>query len=142
MGREIIVRRSFFKIIVLNVTLILKIFKNVQFHVTFQFHVVGGCMIFMAFNSFTCIFVFDKVADTKSQRYDVYSCINHFFIILFCCRVFGKFGYGFGLPKNSPFTHQFSVKILELRQNGFVDLLVERWFHGVCEKISKESGGT
>lgn len=44
MGREIIVRRSFFKIIVLNVTLILKIFKNVQFHVTFQFHVVGGCM--------------------------------------------------------------------------------------------------
>ena len=21
------------------------IFKNVQFHVTFQFHVVGGCMI-------------------------------------------------------------------------------------------------
>ena len=96
----------------------------------------------MAFNSFTCTFVFDKVVDTKSQRYDVYSCINHFYIILFCCRVFGKFGYGFGLPKNSPFTHQFSVKILELRQNGFVNLLAKRWFHGVCEKISQESGGT
>jgi len=34
------------------------------------------------------------------------------------------------------------VKILELRQNGFVKLLTERWFHGVCEKISQESGGT
>lgn len=66
----------------------------------------------------------------------------HFCTILFRCRVFGKFGYGFGLPKNSPFTHQFSVKILELRQNGFVKLLTERWFHGVCEKISQESGGT
>jgi len=64
------------------------------------------------------------------------------FTVLFRCRVFGKFGYGFGLPKNSPFTHQFSVKILELRQNGFVKLLTERWFHGVCEKISQESGGT
>lgn len=57
-------------------------------------------------------------------------------------RVFGKFGYGFGLPKNSPFTHQFSVKILELRQKGFLKLLRERWLQGVCETTLQESSDT
>ena len=56
-------------------------------------------------------------------------------------RVFGKFGYGFGLPKNSPYTEQFSVKILELQQKGFMQHLRERWLQGVCKTPYSESGG-
>ena len=58
----------------------------------------------------------------------------------FVFRVFGRFGYGFGLPKDSPYTDQFSVKILELRQKGFLQLLQNTWLKGICDKITQQDG--
>ena len=49
-------------------------------------------------------------------------------------RIFGRFGYGFGLVKNSPFTHQFSVNILELRQKGYIETLKSKWLTGPCQE--------
>ena len=45
-------------------------------------------------------------------------------------RVFGKFGYGFGLQKNSPFTHLFSINVLELRQKGYMETMKSKWLTG------------
>ena len=51
-------------------------------------------------------------------------------------KLFGKIGYGLGLPKDSPYTKQLSMAILELRQKGFTDLLEQKWLrsHGDCSK--------
>jgi len=54
-------------------------------------------------------------------------------------RVFGKFGYGFGLQKNSPFTHHFSVNVLDLRQRGYMETMKAKWLGGTCEKDQAES---
>lgn len=54
----------------------------------------------------------------------------HYFVLL---RVFGKFGYGFGLQKNSPFTHLFSINVLELRQKGYMETMKSKWLTGTCE---------
>lgn len=53
------------------------------------------------------------------------------YFVLF--RVFGKFGYGFGLQKNSPFTHLFSINVLELRQKGYMETMKSKWLTGTCE---------
>ena len=49
-------------------------------------------------------------------------------------RIFGKFGYGFGLQKDSPFTQHFSVNVLELRQKGYMETMKTKWLSGTCEK--------
>ena len=50
--------------------------------------------------------------------------------------LFGKIGYGIGLPKNSPYTKQLSQAILELRHSGFLDRLERKWLHshGECKE--------
>ncbi|XP_078365248.1 glutamate receptor 2-like [Oculina patagonica] len=50
--------------------------------------------------------------------------------------LFGKIGYGIGLPKNSPYTKQLSQAILELRHEGFMDSLERKWLHshGDCKE--------
>ena len=42
--------------------------------------------------------------------------------------LFGRSGYGFGLQKNSPYTDRFSEFILQLREQGFMDYLQNKWF--------------
>lgn len=54
-------------------------------------------------------------------------------------RVFGKFGYGFGLQKNSPFTHHFSINVLELRQKGYMETMKSKWLGGTCEEDETDS---
>ena len=54
-------------------------------------------------------------------------------------RVFGKFGYGFGLQKNSPFTHLFSINVLELRQKGYMETMKSKWLVGTCESEETDS---
>lgn len=41
----------------------------------------------------------------------------------------GKIGYGFGLPKDSPFTKQLSAAILELKHSGSLGVLERKWVH-------------
>lgn len=41
--------------------------------------------------------------------------------------LFDKSGYGIGLQKNSPYTDAFSQIILQLRQQGFMDDLYNKW---------------
>ena len=87
------------------------------------------------------VFKVNKLNCSYVHNGDDHMFVSNFINILFTFhRVFGKFGYGFGLPKNSPYTHQFSVKILELRQKGFVKHLRQRWLQGVCEMPTLESG--
>ncbi|EDV28929.1 uncharacterized protein TRIADDRAFT_18943, partial [Trichoplax adhaerens] len=40
---------------------------------------------------------------------------------------FHKDGYGLGLRKGSPYTQEFSVAILKLRQNGFIENRIKKW---------------
>ena len=49
-------------------------------------------------------------------------------------RPFGSINYGFALPRNSPYTHNFSVAMLELQQEGFLGRMTEKWFRSrsVC----------
>lgn len=58
--------------------------------------------------------------------------------------LFGKIGYGIGLPKDSPYTKQLSQAILELRTEGFMDNLERKWLHshGNCKekRIGTDSG--
>ncbi|XP_022802483.1 glutamate receptor ionotropic, kainate 2-like [Stylophora pistillata] len=44
-------------------------------------------------------------------------------------KLFGKIGYGIGLPKGSQYTKQLSQVILRLRQEGFMDRLEQKWLH-------------
>ena len=55
-------------------------------------------------------------------------------IIAFHCRPFGSINYGFALPRHSPYTHNFSVAMLELQQEGFLERMTEKWFRSrsVC----------
>lgn len=43
-------------------------------------------------------------------------------------RPFGNINYGFALPRNSPYTHNFSVAMLQLQQEGFLRRMTEKWF--------------
>ncbi|XP_033097831.1 glutamate receptor 2-like [Anneissia japonica] len=54
--------------------------------------------------------------------------------------LFGKLGYGLGLPKSSRFKVRFEREILRLRQEGFIDELTEKYFGGVCP--SRSTSGT
>ncbi|XP_071946218.1 glutamate receptor ionotropic, kainate 1-like [Antedon mediterranea] len=54
--------------------------------------------------------------------------------------LFGKLGYGLGLPKGSLFRIRFEREILRLRQEGFIDELTEKYFGGVCP--SRSTSGT
>ncbi|RMX40220.1 hypothetical protein pdam_00016542 [Pocillopora damicornis] len=49
-------------------------------------------------------------------------------------RPFGSINYGFALPRNSLYTHNFSVAMLELQQDGFLQRMKEKWFksRSVC----------
>lgn len=40
---------------------------------------------------------------------------------------FHKDGYGLGLRKGSPYTEEFSVAILKLRQEGFIENNIKKW---------------
>lgn len=50
--------------------------------------------------------------------------------------LFGKIGYGLGLPKDSPYTKQLSQAILQMRHSGFMDSLERKWLHshGKCKE--------
>ena len=52
----------------------------------------------------------------------------------FVFRPFGSINYGFALPLKSPYTHNFSVAMLELQQDGFLERMTEKWFRSrsVC----------
>ena len=52
--------------------------------------------------------------------------------------LFGKIGYGIGLSKNSPYSHQLSQAILELRQGGFMDQLEQKWLHFHGSRCSEQ----
>ena len=54
--------------------------------------------------------------------------------------LFGKIGYGLGLPKDSRYTQQFNQAILKLRQTGFMDILEQRWLYS--RKRCNEKGHT
>ena len=64
-------------------------------------------------------------------------------------RPFGDINYGFALPRKSPYTHKFSVAMLELQQEGFLERMTEKWFRSrsVCsaetqaaQAIAEEGG--
>ena len=40
---------------------------------------------------------------------------------------FGNFGYGFGLPKDSPYASELTIDIYQTRESGFTDTLDEKW---------------
>jgi ABC-type amino acid transport substrate-binding protein len=42
-------------------------------------------------------------------------------------RLFNKFGYGFGLQKNSPYNREISNAILQLKESGLMEELHEQW---------------
>ena len=42
-------------------------------------------------------------------------------------RLFGKIGYGFGLQKSSPYKDELSYHILRLREEGYMEYLVNKW---------------
>ncbi|XP_070561125.1 glutamate receptor ionotropic, kainate 2-like isoform X2 [Ptychodera flava] len=54
-------------------------------------------------------------------------------------RLFGKMGYGLGLPLHSHLTDIFSLEILKLRQSGYIEQLSNRYFTGICDKDKKTS---
>ncbi|KAK2146937.1 hypothetical protein LSH36_578g01076 [Paralvinella palmiformis] len=55
-------------------------------------------------------------------------------------RLFHQFGYGLGLQKNSPYLDLFSLEVLKLRQNGFLNTLYAKWVtSGVCDEDSQVS---
>jgi hypothetical protein len=56
------------------------------------------------------------------------------FIVVLFFRPFGSINYGFALPLKSPYTHNFSVAMLELQQDGFLERMTEKWFRSrsVC----------
>ena len=43
-------------------------------------------------------------------------------------RAFGNLGYGFALPRGSPFTQSLNVQVLRLLNSGKIDQLKEKWF--------------
>ncbi|KAI8489787.1 hypothetical protein Bbelb_324170 [Branchiostoma belcheri] len=48
-------------------------------------------------------------------------------------RLFGKIGYGFGLPMQSLYTERFSLEIMKLRKSGEIDKLKRKWYDGPCK---------
>jgi hypothetical protein len=52
----------------------------------------------------------------------------------------GKIGYGFGLPKDSPYTKQLSNAILELRHSGVMDALEQKWIHANEKCVGNNPG--
>ena len=57
-------------------------------------------------------------------------------------KLFGKIGYGLGLPKDSLYTKQISTVILELRHKGYTDFLEQKWLrsHGGCNQRVNDNG--
>ena len=41
---------------------------------------------------------------------------------------FGNVGYGFALPKNSPYTKELTIEIYRYRESGMIDSLDAKWF--------------
>ncbi|NP_001191411.1 NMDA-type glutamate receptor precursor [Aplysia californica] len=41
--------------------------------------------------------------------------------------LFGRSGLGIGLPKNSPWTHEVSMAVLDMHESGFMEQLDNRW---------------
>ena len=50
--------------------------------------------------------------------------------------LFNPAGYGLGLTKNSPFTDDFSLAILELRETGVIEELTIEYFQHRCTCVS------
>lgn len=61
--------------------------------------------------------------------------------MILSCRPFGNINYGFALPRNSSYTHEFSVAMLELQQEGFLGRMTEKWFKSgsVCSAETQAS---
>ena len=57
-------------------------------------------------------------------------------------KLFGKIGYGIGLPKGSPYTTQLSNAILELRSKGYLEMIEKKWLHshGQCPETHGLTG--
>ena len=57
-------------------------------------------------------------------------------------KLFGKIGYGIGLPKDSPYTKQLSNAILELRSKGYMEMIERKWLHshGQCPQTHGAMG--
>ncbi|XP_064645712.1 glutamate receptor ionotropic, kainate 2-like isoform X2 [Lineus longissimus] len=58
-------------------------------------------------------------------------------------RLFNKFGYGFGLQKNSPYNSEISNAILQLKEAGYMEELHETWYkkRGECAVEAEETAG-
>lgn len=71
-------------------------------------------------------------AFTFSRRSQSIACVTDRYVISY--RPFGNINYGFALPRHSPYTHNFSVAMLELQQEGFLERMTEKWFRSrsVC----------
>lgn len=67
-----------------------------------------------------------------SRRSQSIACVTDRYVISY--RPFGNINYGFALPRHSPYTHNFSVAMLELQQEGFLERMTEKWFRSrsVC----------
>lgn len=67
-----------------------------------------------------------------SRRSQIIACVTDRYVISY--RPFGNINYGFALPRHSPYTHNFSVAMLELQQEGFLERMTEKWFRSrsVC----------
>ncbi|XP_070556833.1 glutamate receptor ionotropic, kainate 2-like [Ptychodera flava] len=52
---------------------------------------------------------------------------------------FAKIGYGLGLQLDSPYTERFTLEILRLRQEGYIDELHKKYFTGDCEDRTASS---
>ena len=50
--------------------------------------------------------------------------------------VFRQSGYGLVLRKHSPYTAMFDSAILELREDGIIDTLTQKWISGPCSGSS------
>ncbi|XP_022252835.1 glutamate receptor ionotropic, NMDA 1-like, partial [Limulus polyphemus] len=50
--------------------------------------------------------------------------------------LFAPQNYGFGLQKDSPYEEKFSLGILKLKEEGFLEMLYERWFKGICSQVT------
>ena len=59
-------------------------------------------------------------------------------------RPFGDINYGFALPRKSPYTHKFSVAMLQLQQEGFLERMTEKWFRSrsVCSAETQAAQAT
>ena len=53
--------------------------------------------------------------------------------------LFGRSGFGIGLPKSSPWTSKISLKILKLHEGGDMETLDTRWIRQtICKNTNNQ----